>query len=128
MRKRARWDRSLYVLRRAKDGPKAEVMRFGRLEIDVGARQVRVEGRRQWMHAAWRRRAEMPLGAAFAAGERAVHAAVATAGLRVVEVRVDPRAVADADVPSDLPPDLSPDLLPDRPRGGPTDLPGAPAR
>lgn len=95
-------------------------------EGDVAAPLV--DGRRQWMHAAWRLRAQMPLAAAFAAGERAVHAAVAAAGLRVVEVGVDPRAVADADVPSDLPPDLSPDLLPGRPRGGPTDLPGAPAR
>jgi molybdenum cofactor guanylyltransferase len=62
-----------------------------------------VGGRRQWMHAAWRRRAAMPLGAAFAAGERAVHAAVAAGALRVVDVAVDPRAVADADTPADLP-------------------------
>jgi molybdenum cofactor guanylyltransferase len=59
--------------------------------------------RRQWMHAAWRRRAAMPLGAAFAAGERAVHAAVSAGALRIVDVRVDPRAVADADAPADLP-------------------------
>jgi len=62
-----------------------------------------VEGRRQWMHAAWRRRAGMPLAAAFAAGERAVHAAVAAGGLRVVDVAVDASAVADADTPADLP-------------------------
>ncbi len=62
-----------------------------------------VGGRRQWMHAAWRRRAEVPLGAAFAAGERAVHAAVSAGGLRVVDVAVDARSVADADTPSDLP-------------------------
>ncbi len=62
-----------------------------------------VEARRQWMHAAWRRRATMPLGAAFAAGERAVHAAVAAGGLRVVDVALEPAAVADADRPSDLP-------------------------
>jgi molybdopterin-guanine dinucleotide biosynthesis protein A len=60
-------------------------------------------GRRQWMHAAWRRRAAMPLGAAFAAGERAVHAAVAAGGVRVVELAVAPAAVADADAPADLP-------------------------
>jgi molybdopterin-guanine dinucleotide biosynthesis protein A len=60
-------------------------------------------GRRQWMHAAWRRRAAMPVGAAFAAGERAVHAAVAAAGLRVVELALPPAAVADADVPAELP-------------------------
>lgn len=62
-----------------------------------------VDGRRQWVHAAWRRHARAPLAAAFAAGERAVHAAVAAAGLRVVEVAVDAGAVADADEPSDLP-------------------------
>ena len=38
-----------------------------------------------------------PLAAAFAAGERAVHAAVAAGALRVVDVAVDPAAVADAD-------------------------------
>jgi molybdopterin-guanine dinucleotide biosynthesis protein A len=62
-----------------------------------------VDGRRQWMHAAWRRRAEMPLAAAFAAGERAVHAAVSAGGVRVVDLAVDARAVADADSPADLP-------------------------
>jgi molybdopterin-guanine dinucleotide biosynthesis protein A len=62
-----------------------------------------IDGRRQWMHAAWRRRAEMPLAAAFAAGERAVHAAVSAGGLRAVDVAVDPRSVVDADTPSDLP-------------------------
>ena len=61
-----------------------------------------VDGRRQWMHAAWRRRVETPLAAAFAAGERAVHAAVSAGGLRAVDVAVDPRSVADADTPSEL--------------------------
>jgi molybdopterin-guanine dinucleotide biosynthesis protein A len=61
-----------------------------------------VGGRRQWMHAAWRTRAAPPLAAAFAAGERAVHAAVAAAGLRVVDVAVAPAAVADADTPRAL--------------------------
>jgi molybdopterin-guanine dinucleotide biosynthesis protein A len=60
------------------------------------------EGRRQWMHAAWRSSAAAPLAAAFAAGERAVHAAVAAGALRVVEVAVEPAAVADADTPTDL--------------------------
>jgi hypothetical protein len=55
------------------------------------------------MHAAWRRRAAAPLAAAFSAGERAVHAAVAAGGLRVVDVDIDPAAVADADRPADLP-------------------------
>jgi len=62
-----------------------------------------VASRRQWMHAAWRRRAATPLTTAFSAGERAVHAAVAAAGLRVVDVDVDAAAVADADRPADLP-------------------------
>ena len=62
-----------------------------------------VDGRRQWMHAAWRRRAAAPLAAAFAAGERAVHAAVAATGLAVVELDVAPASVADADAPADLP-------------------------
>ncbi len=59
-------------------------------------------GRRQWMHAAWRRGCAGRLGAAFDAGERAVHAAVAVAGLRVVELAVAPAALADADTPADL--------------------------
>jgi molybdenum cofactor guanylyltransferase len=61
-----------------------------------------VDGRRQWMHAAWRARAAAPLAAAFAAGERAVHAAVAAAGLRVADVSLPASAVADADTPADL--------------------------
>jgi two-component system phosphate regulon response regulator OmpR len=32
------------ILRRAGGEPRAEVLRFGRLEIDIGARQVRVDG------------------------------------------------------------------------------------
>jgi molybdopterin-guanine dinucleotide biosynthesis protein A len=70
---------------------------------DAGVAVPLVASRRQWMHAAWRRRAAAPLVAAFAAGERAVHAAVAAGGLRVVDVDIDPAAVADADRPSDLP-------------------------
>jgi molybdopterin-guanine dinucleotide biosynthesis protein A len=78
-----------------------------------------VGGRRQWMHAAWRRRTEMPLGATFAAGERAVHAAVAAGGLRVVEVALDARAVADADVPADLPADVPGDSPAEQPGDSP---------
>lgn len=74
-------------------------------DADADVAAPLVDGRRQWMHAAWRRRTEMPLGAAFAAGERAVHAAVSAGGLRVVDVPLDAGAVADADVPSDLPSD-----------------------
>ena len=62
-----------------------------------------VASRRQWMHAAWRRRAAAPLAAALSGGERAVHAAVAAGGLRVVDVDIDAAAVADADRPADLP-------------------------
>lgn len=62
-----------------------------------------VGGRRQWMHAAWRTAAERPLRAAFAAGERAVHAAVAAGRLRVVDLELPDAAVADADSPADLP-------------------------
>jgi len=61
-------------------------------------------GRRQWLHAAWRPRVRPPLDSAFAAGERAMHAAVALAGLRVVELELAPAVVADADTPGDLPP------------------------
>jgi molybdenum cofactor guanylyltransferase len=84
-----------------------------------------VGGRRQWVHAAWRRGVRAPLAAALAAGERAVHAAVAVGSLRVVEVGLDPRAVADADVPADLgrvagagPPALAPGARPSARRGG----------
>jgi molybdopterin-guanine dinucleotide biosynthesis protein A len=62
-----------------------------------------VNARRQWLHAAWRAPARPPLAAAFAAGERSVHGAVALAGLRVVELELAPRHVADADTPHDLP-------------------------
>jgi molybdopterin-guanine dinucleotide biosynthesis protein A len=70
---------------------------------DADAAVPVADGRRQWLHAAWRRRTAGPLGAAFAAGERAVHAAVALAGLRVVELAVEGAALADADTPADLP-------------------------
>jgi molybdopterin-guanine dinucleotide biosynthesis protein A len=62
-----------------------------------------VDGRRQWMHAAWRTAAEAPLRAAFEAGERAVHAAVSVGRLRVVDLELPDPAVADADTPADLP-------------------------
>ncbi len=57
---------------------------------------------RQWLHAAWRRDAAVPvLARAFASGERAVHRAAAS--LRVHEVTLAaPIAVADADTPADL--------------------------
>jgi molybdopterin-guanine dinucleotide biosynthesis protein A len=83
------------------DAVAATVGALGAGDADVAVPQV--GARRQWMHAAWRRRAEMPLRAALGAGEKAVHAAVAAGGLRVVEVALDPGAVADADRPPDLP-------------------------
>jgi molybdopterin-guanine dinucleotide biosynthesis protein A len=61
-----------------------------------------VGGRRQWLHAAWRRGVRPPLAAAFAAGERSVHGAVALAGLRVAALALAPEPVADADTPADL--------------------------
>jgi molybdopterin-guanine dinucleotide biosynthesis protein A len=64
-----------------------------------------LDGRVQWLHAAWRRSSvQGPLAEQFAAGERSVHRAVAGAGLRCVTVGdVAPGALADADTPDDLP-------------------------
>jgi molybdenum cofactor guanylyltransferase len=78
----------------------ATVAALGAAEDEVAVPLV--DGRRQWMHAAWRAGAAAPLAAAFAAGERAVHAAVAAAGLRVADVALPAEAVADADTPADL--------------------------
>jgi molybdopterin-guanine dinucleotide biosynthesis protein A len=61
-------------------------------------------GQVEWMHAAWRRTSKSRLRSAFDAGERAIHRAVATAGLTVLRVPGIPReALADADTPADLP-------------------------
>lgn len=58
-------------------------------------------GRRQWMHAAWRRACVTALEDVFASGERSL--AGATSVLRAEHWDVsDPSALADADVPSDL--------------------------
>lgn len=61
-----------------------------------------VDGRRQWLHGAWRRDTARPVVAeAFAAGERSIHRGVA--GLRIREMPgVAPSAVADLDRPEDL--------------------------
>lgn len=60
--------------------------------------------RPQWLHAAWRREARLPLRAALTLGERSVHGAVTRAGLRITVLRgLDPQALADADVPGELP-------------------------
>jgi molybdenum cofactor guanylyltransferase len=64
-----------------------------------------LDGRRRWDQAAWHRRALPGLTAQFEAGERAIHRAVAGAGLVVVEVAgMDRASLADADAPADLPP------------------------
>jgi hypothetical protein len=64
-----------------------------------------LDGRVQWLHAAWRRASvHGPLAEQFAAGERSVHRAVAGAGLRRITVGgVAPGGLADADTPGDLP-------------------------
>ena len=60
-----------------------------------------VEGRRQWLHGAWRTGALERLRGAFATGERAIHRAAAS--LVVVDVDgIAPDAVRDADAPGDL--------------------------
>ena len=63
-----------------------------------------VGDRAQWMHSGWRKPSALaPLAAAFAAGERAVRAAVAVAGLAVLRVEgLTASALADADAPADL--------------------------
>jgi molybdenum cofactor guanylyltransferase len=59
-------------------------------------------GRRQWAHAAWRRRAAARLAASVAAGSRSL--AEAAASLTVVDVAgLDPAALRDADRPEELP-------------------------
>jgi len=69
-------------------------------DADVAAPER--DGRHELLHAAYHRRAEAHLAAAFAAGERSPQRAVA--GLRVVEVPGLPdAALTDADTPDDLP-------------------------
>ncbi|HEX8802989.1 MAG TPA: molybdenum cofactor guanylyltransferase [Acidimicrobiales bacterium] len=64
-----------------------------------------LDGERQWVHAAWRRSCLPALGRQLQGGVRAVHRAVAGAGLAVVDVvGIAPGALADADTPDDLPP------------------------
>lgn len=59
-------------------------------------------GHRQWTHAAWRADAARPLAAAYDLGARSLRRA--GADLLVFEVvGLDPRSLADADVPTDLP-------------------------
>jgi molybdopterin-guanine dinucleotide biosynthesis protein A len=73
-------------------------------QVDAVVAVPWVGDRAQWMHSAWRKPSALaPLAAAFGAGERAVHAAVAVAGLAVFRVEgLAARALADADTPADL--------------------------
>jgi molybdopterin-guanine dinucleotide biosynthesis protein A len=85
-------------------GAMAAVVRALAAEDGADVAAPVVDGRVQWAHAAWRERARGPLAHVFAVGERAVHGAVAAAGLtlaRVGDVPAD--ALADADTPADLP-------------------------
>jgi molybdopterin-guanine dinucleotide biosynthesis protein A/rhodanese-related sulfurtransferase len=61
-----------------------------------------VEGREQWLHAAWRRSGRAALDAAWAAGHRSLHAAAAHVE-RVVRYGAPPAGLRDADRPADLP-------------------------
>jgi molybdenum cofactor guanylyltransferase len=94
---------ALAAVRQAlEDEPEADVV----LAVDG-------QGRRQWLHGAWRFRVAAPLTEAFVAGERALHRAVDRSGLRVHEVTGLPRAaLADADVPADLPGAAGPEERP----------------
>jgi molybdenum cofactor guanylyltransferase len=87
--------------------PAALAATVGALVDDPGAAVAApaLDGRIQWLHAAWRRSSvEGPLAERFAAGERSIHRAVAAAGLRLVTVAgVAPGGLADADTPDDLP-------------------------
>ena len=71
---------------------------------DVGAVHGRTPARDHWLPSAWRAGPgpSSAVGAAFAAGERRVRAALALVGAGVVEATE--REVADADTPGDLPP------------------------
>jgi molybdopterin-guanine dinucleotide biosynthesis protein A len=62
-----------------------------------------LDGREQWLHTAWRRRALTTLEAAFDRGARSMRDG--TEGLRVTRVLDgDPCWYSDADTPDDLPP------------------------
>ena len=83
----------------AADADTVRAVALGLGDADVAAPWH--EGRHELLHAAYHRRAEPVLRAAFAAGERAPHRAVAD--LVVVGVEGLPAsALADADTPDDL--------------------------
>jgi molybdopterin-guanine dinucleotide biosynthesis protein A len=71
-------------------------------ESDVAAPEL--DGRAQWMHAAWRSvTARAALSERFVAGERSVRRAVLQSGLRVAKVPgVGPAGLVDVDTPADL--------------------------
>lgn len=73
-----------------------------RAELAADAAVPVVDGRHQWLHAAWDRRVAGILADVFDAGERSL--AGAALSLRIATVDgVDPAAVHDADRPGDLP-------------------------
>lgn len=61
-----------------------------------------VDGRHQWLHAAWHRRVAAILADVFEAGERSLAGAALAVRMATVE-HLDAGAVADADRPEDLP-------------------------
>ena len=85
--------------------PSAEAVRHvlsARDRTDADLAVPVVEGRRQWLHAAWHGRVAAIVGDVFASGERSI--AGATLGLRTVLVDDLPTvAVRDADRPGELP-------------------------
>ena len=71
----------------------------GQAEADVAFPVV--DGRRAFVHAAWRRSAARRLEASFAGGERSLARAVS--GMEVLDVEgLDPGWLSDVDVPADL--------------------------
>ena len=87
------------------DLPAADPTAVGAVVDALGAADVAAplhDGRHELLHAAYHRRAEAHLRAAFDAGERAPHRAVR--GLAVVSVTgLAPEALADVDRPEQLP-------------------------
>ncbi|MFN0092746.1 MAG: hypothetical protein ACKVWR_21130, partial [Acidimicrobiales bacterium] len=72
---------------------------------DTTAAIPTLDGRRQWLHGAWRRAAAGALAAQFERGERSIRGAVDAAALLVRLVDgLDAVALQDADVPDELPP------------------------
>lgn len=58
------------------------------------------DGARQWLHGAWRRRAVDAVTEQLNSGERAIHRAVRSAGLTVIEVDdLDPLTLQDKNAP-----------------------------